>query len=76
MSEQKLTPWFPISTLPVREGVYNISCQKNNQTGDWYAYFDGKHFRGCWRFRVEDVAESWETSGQSVSGKSWRGIAK
>jgi hypothetical protein len=39
------TPWFSVKTPPVRPGVYNISCRDHDQTGTWFAYFDGEYWR-------------------------------
>ena len=40
MSE--LTPWFVNGERPARPGVYNVSCRKLEQSGDWFARWDGE----------------------------------
>ena len=40
----KLTPWFTKGEKPVHIGVYNVSCRKHDQTGNWYSYWNGKEF--------------------------------
>lgn len=44
----KLTPWFINGELPVRPGVYNVSCQEENQSGLWFCYFNGKLWAKAW----------------------------
>lgn len=76
-SKLKLTPWFT-KGRPKRIGVYQASCQKENQSGDWYSYWNGKHF--C-RFSssVEGALEygEWGIKSGMLVGKqgSWRGLA-
>lgn len=69
-----LTPWFPISSPPVRPGVYNVSCQYENQSGAWYSYFDGEKFGwfGC----DSDEAYSERTRRTTARVKSWRGLSE
>lgn len=76
--EQQMTPWFVNGEKPARPGVYNVSCRKREQTGRWWARWDGK----TWYVAARGVeyAESnkspttrhhfWHKSG------SWRGLAQ
>jgi hypothetical protein len=81
---KKLTPWFPISAKPARKGVYNVSCQTENQSGNWYSYWDGVMF---YTFagvdynppnRVIAIAAARGRRGDDMDAqpKSWRGLAK
>lgn len=79
----KLTPWFVNGKLPVRPGVYNVSCKTDEQSGKWFSYFDGKEFHGwchshprCSKQEAIKQAASkpyinWENCRQPAS---WRGI--
>jgi hypothetical protein len=78
----KLTPWFTNGEKPDHIGVYNVSCQRENQTGDWYSYWNGERFY----FFASDVEEAYReyyngcTGGKSDSfvliEGSWRGLAE
>jgi hypothetical protein len=79
----EMTDWFTDGTLPVRPGVYNVSCQKENQSGAWYAFFDGNGFGGCTckRGADENMQKTFKRailyyveSGLVDGIKSWRGI--
>lgn len=76
MKEQELTPWFVNGEKPARPGVYNVSCRRTDQTGLWYAKWNGKR----WLVFSNSVAEANQRT--VVSGLidrrrgSWRGLAK
>jgi hypothetical protein len=79
----KLTPWFPIEILPVRVGVYNVSCQSEDQSGDWYSYFDGTkfgYFVGKYDgdTRIETAGHAFRARDNRTRAEvlSWRGILK
>ena len=58
----KLTPWFDTQDVPVRSGVYNVSCEKEGQSGNWFAYIkifpDGSICTSAWR-RNKDVCSDY-----------------
>ena len=77
-AEPKLTPWFVNGEKPARPGVYNVSCRKENQSGHWYARWDGEQwFRArlsvdgaAGRALPETLLNYWSDIG------SWRGLAE
>ena len=77
-TKPKLTPWFVKGEKPARPGVYNVSCQKENQSGLWYALWDGeKWFRGnldataAAKMTFSTISRNyWHRYG------SWRGLAE
>lgn len=75
----QLTEWFNDGTLPFRRGVYNVSCEKEGQSGNWYAYIDGDQM-SCWAFSPERAYEHFIAKGLDYSThvhlKSWRGVLK
>lgn len=79
MNEIKLTPWFPGTVLPVRKGLYNVSCRNTRQSGYWWAYFNGTHFSNNWsmdRRRALRFYKEYKTDVGTNIPASWRGIAK
>lgn len=70
---KKLTPWFPMSVKPTRIGVYNVSCRAHDQSGTWYAKWDGVRFH--WYATHPDDVWSRDHSGNDHT-QSWRGLAK
>lgn len=55
-------------------GVINISCQTENQSGIWYAYFDGKQ-TGPWAKSPDKAVEYYnfyETKYFMAETYSWR----
>ena len=79
----KLTRWFPLSDAkPVREGVYNTSCNLDGQSGNWYCYWNGKKFTGLMNlepdpaYRERNGAAQLNGSPHNIYVKSWRGIKK
>lgn len=82
----KLTPWFIDGELPVRPGVYNVSCQTEGQSGKWFAHFNGKLWARCWASFAgigETAADKamryaseygYKESDLGYDPKSWRGI--
>ena len=72
----KLTPWFTNGEKPVHIGVYNVSCQRENQSGEWYSYWDGSYF-SPFAYNVEDAYDFSECSPKySNEEGSWRGLAE
>ena len=72
---QKPTPWFVNGEKPVRPGVYNVSCQKRDQSGGWWSLFDGRQWSSPWRLSADRVA----TMGKKFVDRapaSWRGLAE
>ena len=75
-TEPKMTPWFVNGEKPARPGAYNVSCRKRNQSGKFYAFFDGKKW--CWGiFPNPEQAATLYYDGESASmaDGSWRGLA-
>lgn len=81
----KLTPWFVNGEKPARPGVYNVSCRRTNQSGEWYSPWNGKNF-GCFdrdpkqaelRRKMQGAGRNGLGAGNEVlpSG-SWRGLAE
>lgn len=64
-----LTPWFTTGEAPVHPGVYNVSCQKENQSGDWYARWDGER----WFHAHTDVHNASRDKKAIISAWHWRG---
>lgn len=75
MKDPKLTPWFTNGEKPAYPGVYNVSCRKENQTGEWYSYWNGLHF--CPFSRKLEGAYRYATSVERYTNEegSWRGLA-
>lgn len=70
----KLTNWFVNGEKPVHKGVYNVSCQTQEQSGDWYSYWNGHRF-GYFSTNAEDAYdERFEKTTAVV--ESWRGILR
>lgn len=75
----KLTPWFTNGEKPAHVGVYNVSCRKENQSGEYYSYWDGSYFYDF--SRSIDMAykygnSNYERGKFSNVGGSWRGLAE
>jgi hypothetical protein len=72
--ELTLTPWFGGHINPARPGVYNVSCLTEEQSGDWYARFDGKHWYGNWATHPNSsiLCKPADFFGRPAS---WRGVA-
>lgn len=84
MPELKMTPWFANGEKPTRKGVYNVSCQREDQSGNWYSYWDGRRFN-CFgldaAFALERAQEMaprrfYGTGHAVLAGGSWRGLAE
>lgn len=84
MSKQKLTGWFVKGEKPVRKGVYNVSCQREHQSGRWWSYWDGVRFLSFSNKRCETAEYGqtrWEkhrtvgAGNEVLAGGSWRGLA-
>lgn len=76
MKTNNTTTWFTNGEKPAYVGVYNVSCRKENQTGQWYSYWNGK---GWHPFAITiDRAYVYSThgSGEYTNEEgSWRGLA-
>jgi hypothetical protein len=71
VNEQDLTPWFPGSVEPVREGVYQRQFGSTDNLG--YCFWDGTH----WHFRALTPIGAMNTSLVSTFHRlPWRGLAK
>lgn len=74
----KLTTWFTNGEKPAYPGVYNVSCRKENQTGEWYSYWNGYEF--TWFEHSVDAAYRERLipgAGRIVLTEgSWRGLAE
>lgn len=82
MNQQKLTPWFVNGEKPLRPGVYNVSCQRSNQSGDWWSHWDGEDF-GPFELKPEKAfsfRKCWEQGPHAGTNLlllgSWRGLAE
>lgn len=72
---KKLTPWYPARIKPVRVGVYNVSCRASEQTGQWFAYWNGERFM-YYHTDPRKAYRSRATFGCGADTKSWRGLNK
>lgn len=68
----KYTNWFVNGEKPVRIGVYNVSCQTQDQSGDWYSYWNGLEFGYFSLTQKGAYNERFEKTNAVV--ESWRGI--
>lgn len=69
---QKLTPWFPHTTVPVRPGVYISSVKKGQR---FYRRWDGKN----WHYGDREspsTAASIERRWPWPELLHWRGLAQ
>lgn len=77
----KLTPWFPVSQLPLRAGVYEVKDKRDMKPG-WWSWFDGKYFRGSWMSpdsACDHRRHSERWGGEKHYGcpvVEWRGLAE
>ena len=76
---QKLTPWYPVSIKPVRNGVYEVVTP--NSYANKFAYYDKKGWRLC--AATANGAEAEKPylvdiffSSMTLRKSKWRGIAK
>lgn len=75
----KLTPWFPASVKPVRDGVYQVHTP--NCLANKFAYFDKLGWRLCADCERDAKKEKFRTndmhcSSMNLKNSKWRGIAK
>lgn len=72
----ELTPWFVNGEKPVRKGVYNVSCRKEHQSGQWYAYWDGER----WSRAHDNIRQAAREDRRVANPRrwhiegSWRGL--
>lgn len=74
----KPTPWFVNGEKPTREGVYNVSCRKSEQTGKWFARWDGEKWgtaSGTREWAAEETRVATPDSYWHDQG-SWRSLAE
>ena len=69
MSEQKLTPWFPLEVKPVRRGVYETEFDTFRGFSRW----TGKKWAN--QDPAAERARLLPASG-AVQDKRWRGLAE
>lgn len=72
------TPWFIDGEKPVRVGVYQVSCQREDQSGRWHAYWNGVKF--CYLCESVEVAfinkDCDSIAGDKIlTSGSWRGFS-
>ncbi|QXV72220.1 hypothetical protein Acf1_00023 [Acidovorax phage ACF1] len=74
----KLANWFVNGEVPRGPGVYNVSCRKSEQSGDWYARWDGERWFVADRLRAVAAAEQRPTTPGNYWHQtgSWRGLAE
>jgi len=75
---KELTPWFVDGEVPVLTGVYNVSCRKRAQSGDWFAQWDGVDWYCAHMSVVHASRETRATHEPRLWSEegSWRGLAK
>lgn len=73
----KMTPWFVNGEVPWEPGVYNVSCRKQDQTGTWFAHWNGE----AWGYG-DTSPEAVQQEGYGIKPLhwsetgSWRGLAE
>lgn len=72
-----LTRWYSSKVKPVRSGVYNVSCKDTDQSGTWYAYFDGMQWY-LFAITIESAHYYFlkDCHQQDARTVTWRGIYK
>lgn len=76
MSAAKLTPWFPVATPPVRDGVYQVSPCKGVI---WLSLFESGVWHGTCgpSATVAVVREFGRRRGETNCHiREWRGLAE
>jgi hypothetical protein len=68
MKKAKLTPWFPGTTRPAREGVYQ------RIDGEAYALWDGRYWR-CFTNHPATAVHQQKISHVQLDDWRWRGLA-
>ena len=77
MSKQTLTDWIPLSTPPVRKGVYEVLSASGSPYPYPFGYWDGERFNGCSKTPQEAFKERYLPSySLSNPGNFWRGVYK
>jgi hypothetical protein len=75
MSKQKLTPWFPVATPPVRDGVYQVN---NGARAEYKSLYE----KGVWHGTsssadTQQVARFGRRFGPTETNIiEWRGLAE
>jgi hypothetical protein len=73
MDEKELTPWFVNGEMPKINGVYNVSCKKEDQSGNWFAKFKDGKWASNWRLSVDRA--NTDDEFDAIQTDSWRGLA-
>jgi hypothetical protein len=73
MSEQKLTPWFPWTVTPVREGVYST---KYKQDAIGFSYWTGNRWGSTFQTKGAAMFHAKAFGPCFTQEKQWRGLAK
>ena len=67
----KLTPWFPVGTVPSRVGVYETRLPVLKGIGTRYSRWDGSQ----WSFQWQSIAAAGRDTCIGSQDKEWRGLA-
>lgn len=78
MAQPKLTNWFVKGEAPWEPGVYNVSCRKTKQSGDWWARWDGRRWFCASRYKEGAARTTLPASAPNFwhHDGSWRGLAE
>ena len=72
----ELTPWFPTSTSPVRNGVFEVHNALFNQDDQWFSLWEGDRWHGAWSSPEEALDRvRFPTPGSVLATWEWRGLA-
>jgi len=77
MDKYEKTDWFPMTTPPVRKGIYEVACSDKEPYSYPFGYWDGQDFRGIGA-TPEDALLDEDYISVSLNHMSnfWRGIKK
>lgn len=68
MNDRELTPWFPVSMKPVRDGYYEVLYRGESEVDE--------RDKRLWRAGEWWAADEKSIALFGVSGDQWRGLAK
>lgn len=72
-----LTHWFPMSTQPLRMGVFEVRNIDRGQGQAWFSLWDGVRWHGAWVSPDEAFEHMhFPTVGSIAKGWQWRGLSK
>lgn len=77
MSKQKLTPWFPASVKPVREGVYEVRSPMWGTDETCHSYWNGEFFNYISSAHERSIGIAFDERHLSGAGDTvtqWRGL--